>query len=749
MNSKNFSLRRHAALLSGACFLLAGAATRGSEGPNADAFPNFESYIKVTGRAVDVTGNKAAFQTRDKCAADGSYGIEDFHYTRDTSKTTTVTVDGHALSGAEDYLGQVNVAKNEVGTVEVGYKRFRTFYDGTGGFFPLSNQWMPLKTEDLHVDRAKFWVEAKLALPKAPTFTARYTNELRNGRKDSTEWGSADLTGLPFTVAPNPVSEVRKGSPDYLQIGERHENLTLTVQHKIGRTDFALTLLGDRTRNLDTRFVTNFPGEMIPWSIASLSNNAPAGQVVSPQAAAKAAAPYTSWNNQAQIIQSDGMATNTTGVTLDTTTELTPTLSLKAAGAYELVYNALSGNRPIFTATDTPTGVNQVATATFQSLLGGVHLKEATGTVAFDYKPTKTLAVKFGVRAEDKWVRGTSTYNVLAASGTPAVIVVSTPRFDYEKQHEKSQTPVVDVRYSGIKDLALYFNGTWLKATGFKNNSSAFNPTTATSGTVALYDEGGARADYTAGANWKPLPALSLRAEVFTKGHRDESTGYGVQVGDYYLLDYRTTGYKVTALTPVTSQLTLNTRFVAQHSTAKVTGFLPTYPAYDSLNGKNYSLNETIDFTPSRQCYFQLSGTVVYNVINTIYPRAGLTVATVNAAGLTTALAYDTNRVLHNSDNNYFSGSFLSGFVVDRTTDADVLVTFYRADNGNAYQEAFTMPYGVALKDFSVKLGLKHKFNDRWVGRAKVGWFDSKNETMGGFTNFHGPLAYLSIEHAL
>jgi hypothetical protein len=68
------------------------------------------------------------------------------------------------------------------------------------------------------------------------------------------------------------------------------------------------------------------------------------------------------------------------------------------------------------------------------------------------------------------------------------------------------------------------------------------------------------------------------------------------------------------------TELGLSTRFVEQRGKMKVTGFLPTFPAYDSLDAKNYMLSETIDFAPNTQSYAQLAVTGVYNVISTIYP---------------------------------------------------------------------------------------------------------------------------------
>ena len=739
-------------ILTGTLLVLAGAPARGADKAQADAFPNFESYIKVSGQAADITGNKAAFQNRTARPSDGGVGLEDLHITKDLSKTSTLVIDGKALTGSEDYLGSFNLTKTNVGSVEVGYKRFRTFYDGAGGFFPLNSQWMPLANEDLHIDRSKFWIDAKVALKDMPEFEVRYTNELRSGKKDSTIWGDTDFTGLPFAAAPNPVSAARKLAPSFIKVGERHEALEASVRHTIGKTTLHLTLLGDRTNNSDTRFVTRFPGEVIPWSITSLSTTIPAGQVVSPQNAAKAAAPAANWNNQVIIAETDAMKAMTTGLHATADSIINDELTLRLGASYDLIHTEIGGGRPLITSTPTVTGAVPVATDNYFGLYGGTRVKDYTGNIALDYKATKTFFVKLALRAQSEFIRGSSGYTVIAASGTPAITLASTPRTGWAKIHQNVRTPVLEFRYTGIKDLAIYFNGSKRDLSGVETNTSSYNPLTAAAGTLAANNVSEDHGNYTLGANWRQSNFLTLRGEVFQKDHKDNTVGFGTAaaiLGDYYLLDSQYHGYKLTALAKPVAELGFTTRFISQHGKMQVTGFLPTFPAYDSLNAKNYLISESIDWTPNSACYVQLTGTAAYNVISTIYPRAGVTPATVSAAGLTTASAFDSNRVLHNSDNNYVTCSLVSGWIVDKATDAQIQFNHYKADNGSANLAALTLPYGVAVKDTSITVGVKHKFSDKWICNAKVGYFESKNDTTGGRANFHGPLAYVAFEHGL
>ena len=59
------------------------------------------------------------------------------------------------------------------------------------------------------------------------------------------------------------------------------------------------------------------------------------------------------------------------------------------------------------------------------------------------------------------------------------------------------------------------------------------------------------------------------------------------------------------------------------------------------------------------------------------------------------------------------------------------------------------MPFGVAIKESSDIIGWKHRSSDRWIGYAKIGYIDSKNNTTGGNTNFRGPVGYVSCAYSL
>ncbi len=716
---------RGASLLAGASLALTALTVRGAEkAVAADAFPTFESYIKITGQAPSVSGDEKAYQRRFQNSSSGGIGIEDLHFVKE-GKDTSTEINAKALTGTEDYLGEVKFSKNEFGSVEAGYKSFRTFYDGVGGFFPLNGYWSPLANRDLHVDRSTLWAEAKIELPNAPVFTLRYANEKREGKKDTTIWGDTDFTGLPNNNPP--ISQVRKIVPSYIKLDEETQSLEFSVRHTIGNTTAQLTLVGEHTKNFDTRFVSRFPGEARPF----------------PTPASTVLLPPEQMNNDVDITQGDGIDSKSTAAIFKSDTKLNDMVTVKLGARYELLHADLSGDRILVTTTPTATGNVFIQTGNYMGLVGSSRVKEYSFNAAIDLKLTKDLTSTLGIKHEEEWVNSNAGFNVDAASGTPATVVTKTPRLAWEHLTDKATVPELEVCYTGISDLALYGNISTRKGTGVEKNTSAYNPLTATSGTNALMNTDRSHINYTVGGNWKGSSLVNVRAEVFHKEHTNSATGFAAQTGDYFRVASQFTGYKLTVVLHPSDVVSLTSRYIRQNGTMQVTGYLPAFPEYDSCDAVNHTISEQIDWNPSKQFYAQANVNIVFNTINTIYPRAGTVAAT------STNIAWDANQVLQDANNNYTTATFLCGTPLSSADDLQFQVNYYKADNDDRALAFRTVTYGAIVEETSATVGLKHKFSDKLVGEAKVGYFDSRNDTTGGNANFHGPQGYVSLTYAL
>lgn len=731
MQTNSLQLLRRAGVLTAT--LLALPSVRVTAADKTDAFPTFDSYIKISGQSASISGDRAAFQARTGEPKDVSGGLEELHYIYDLSKETTLKVDARALADAEDYLLRFNLAKSEVGSIDAGYKRFRTFYDGVGGFFPGSNSFSRLNPDDLFVDRGEFWTEIKIARPDQPEFTVRYTNGTRNGRKDSTIWGESDDTGIPYGT--NGATPTRKFAASYLDLDERHQTLEGTGKITKGNTTAQLTLLGDWANKDNSRYVDRFPGE-------TRAPNA-AGTGVTPTTGSTL---WQSFNNEIVTTSYDQQDTTTKGANLKTVTELNSRVTLRFAGGYDDVSSSFGGDRIL--VTDQPITGNPSRTITtynVKDLDGASNADVYTGSVGVDIKVLDDLTASFGVRGENKNADSDAQYDVVTSTTGAVPVASTTRRLESSSIDEKSVTPVVDLRYTGIKTVALYAIVSRKFGDGSEFQTPAYNPATLAAGATprTLYRDVDEDAiDYTLGANWRATSALTLRGETFYKDHSYQGHGYDasaavtpVRTPINYELDSQFWGVKLTAVVRPLATLTTTTRYIWQQGQRQVTGSPGSVASneYDSMDSTTHTIGETIDWTPIAQFYMQANADVVFNVISTAYPQSGT----------------PANNVLQNSDNNYYTASLLVGFVLTKRDDLQVQGTYYRAANGNAYLDANTQPYGVNESEFTVSVGLIHKVSDRFIASAKVGYFEHKNDTTGGNTDFRGPLAYVSVTYGL
>ncbi len=713
-----------------------------------DAFPAFENHIKISAQAPSITGDEQAFQARTQQSRSGGAGIEELHLVKELDKDSSLTIDGRALSQSEDYLLGFKYVRNEMGTFDFGYKRFRTFYDGVGGFFPTSKSFMALSKRDLHVDRGNLWAEIKVALPNSPEFKLKYTNGTRNGKKDSLSWGDSDNSGQTYRLlngdlpGANSNATVRKNMPSYFDVDERHETLEGVVKHTIGKTKAQLTLLGERSSKNNFHWVSRFPGEtlgVLPGSsviVAPISQVSPASQ-------------WMSFNNQVNQETYDIQDTKTKAAIFTTVTELSSKLTLDADVKYEYVAATFSGDRK--TVSNSPIAselTRQLVAFPVLNLDGHSNVEEWAAKVAFDYKASEDFSTKLAMRYVTESAYGKSTFDVVTASAANPPVIATTSRIQNAIVDEHSWIPVLELHYTGLKDLALYATVSDKVGNGTDDQTPAYNPLTTTFTSTIYRNTKENNIDFTVGGNWRATSAVSARGELFYKNHSFAATGWNTNTNaptaptldNNYELDGQFYGVKLTAVVKPMDVLSFTTRYIYQKGKRQVTGFKALYPSYDSMDMTTHNLGVSLDWNPNKQFYMQANANVVFDIIKT----AALHDLSVAASG-----TIPVGRFLKPSENNYETASLLAGTVLTKTDDLQLQYTYYKADNYNAGLALYTQPYGASAKESSISVNLKHMFSDRCIGNAKFGYYDSKNDTTGGNTNFKGPMAYVSLDYAL
>lgn len=703
-------------------------------GTEADAFPTFDGYIKISGQAPFISGDTAAFATRNGLPSAGAGGIEDLYYAKDLSKSTTLTANGHALAGAEDYLINLNLAVTRLGTVDAGYKRFRTFYDGVGGFFPLSNQFQVLSPERLHVDRGNFWASVTLAVPDRPSFKLTYRDETRTGQKDSSEWaaiinpqavivngalvGTAPPANTPFTA------------PNLLHLDEHHQILEAVSVVSVGRVTDTLTATWDHANNDDRRNYVKYPGSTVTAN--------PTVSVLDDQEA------YTANSfriyNQGEVVFNEHVA-------------------FDVGLAFNHVSTKIGGNwvTPAYS-----TALKTVYTPiTAGNIYGGSKVDDYVGNAFLRLTPTRSWVADLGFRAESKTTasRGGFVITSLASSATtldPASFTVAND-VAYSRYVDHVTTPEVAVQYLGFRHVSIYGSFDQRLNHGQQHwiNPYAASTTAGVTGVVTtanaplssvfFQDANQDNENAKLGVNWTAGNRLTIRAEVFRKDHENRFVGSNEVVGiasygGYYANGYQFTGVKLSVIYRPIPTLAFNTRYQPQAGHMAVTANAITGgTGNESPSGKarTQMVAETIDWNPTPQLYFQGSVNVTYSYLQTSYP--------VVVVSTTTSVPPP----ILNADNNYVAASALCGFVIDRHTDAELHGYWTKADNFNPQVATGGQPYGASFNEQAVTAGLKHKLTDRLIVEGKAGYLRRTDATTGHFTDFHGPLFYVSLTCAL
>lgn len=737
MNVKTSTISRSAGLMAGTFVALASAYAAPAPAVETTDF-NFENnYIKMSYSPVKATGSESAFQAATQQHRSSAGGIEELRFGKELGQDLSLQIDGKALTSVEDYLGKIKLTKSELGSFEAGFQRFRTYYDGVGGFFPTNGAWMPLADSFLHVDRQKIWAEFNYKDGDGPAFRLRYTNDLRTGNKDSTIWGQTDYTGIANpTYTGNAVA--RAIVANYMNLNDRQQTLEGSVSKEFGHTKIEAGFIGNKVNNDDTRYVNRYPNELRPYP--AITRNIPASKANNPvwgyfeqKVDTKTLALYSKFESKinAMITLFGGVKySKTTGSTwadqnMSSTIATTGT-PITARGAVAYTVNANTG---VATAANRPPYSYMSADA------GSLKEEVTTANLGANLKPLRDLFVTVALKAEHEEIKTNNKLiyyatQVNPVKNTATSFAVNTENWGREK--ETSWVPELSFRYSGIRTVSVYGTFEYRRTPGTERfsytSASASGLSMRASTTTGSSDITENHGNYKVGATWAPHSMVLFRAEGFMKSH-ENSFADALSSGEF-VLNYDTKG--VTGSVTLTPFATLSgtTKLVIKQGSADT--IVNAGTPYQANDTKTNLIGQSIDWTPTKDFYFQGNVNVAFDSTITSYPRSG---------GI-------GNWVLRNADNNYWNGSVLAGMVIDKNTDGQVQYSYYKADNYRPAEAATMLPYGAGQEDSMVTVGVKHKFSDKLIGEAKVGYVHSKNATTGGNTNYSGTIGYVSLAYA-
>ncbi len=670
-------------------------AVEAAEPPKTEA--EYRNWVEFGFGNTWIEGDKAAFMQRTGIKRDAFGGIEDLHFEQDVGKRGLFTLDGRAIAENHDYNVRLALSLPDTGFVRAGYRAIRTWYDGSGGFFPQNDLWFGnvLSDDKFAIDRKEAFFEAGLRLPDIPQITVRYAYQVRDGDKDSTAWGDSNLTGGFGT---------RALVPSFWKIDEKRHIVDLDVMHTFGNTDVGVGGRWEIFDNNNSRNMRRRPFE--------------------PQ--------------DRHLTQKDGLEGDLFNIHAFTETRISETLRFTSGGAFTTMDTDISGSRiygpgydPIF---DPLFSRRQARDEGFFGLHGGSTFKQYLMNLNLMWTPFDGFTVVPGVRVEKQDIDSFSDFEETAV-GTGAALPTNVEEISAESERGiLDVAESIELRYSGFTNWLFYARGNWMQGQGDLREVETLVETNRVDLLRDTDFERGVQ-KYTFGANWYPLRNLNMGLQYYHK-IRNEDYDHTVdtttnRTGNRYpafliAQDFTTDDVNFRVTYRPWRNVTLVSRYDFQHSTVDLQG--DGLPKDESGNITSHIFSESITWIPWHRLYLQAAVTLALDETDTPADRA---------LGGVTNVAPDLK-------NNYWNLSAGAGLALDNKTDLQLNYIYYLADN-YVDNSLYSQPFGADLQEHSVSVALIRRFTERLRWSVRYGFFTHDDHTSGGHNNYKAHLVYSTL----
>jgi hypothetical protein len=421
------------------------------------------NWIGFTVGGAFVSGDDAGMSQRTQTNGDFYGGIDSFQFSKALNDKTTLTLDGHALPGLEDYEFNLNLEKTDVGFVKAGYKEYRTWYDGSGGYNPYgtaANRWVMPSDEELSLDRGEIYVEAGLRLPNIPNVTFGYQHLWRNGTKDSTIWGRTNIANV----------------PSFYDIDETRDIFKLDIEHTLGNTDIDLGLRYETSDNDNTRYEKR-------QRLGTATDR--------------------------NVTQRDVLDTDLFNAHLFTETRLGERVMLNFGYSFTTMDTDNDGSDRVFN------NVTSNRDEGYIDLFGGSQVKTHVANASLWWNPIDDLVIAPSFRVEWEDISSRARYNLIALSAVNPLDEDIISSNDNELTTTSEQ---LEIRYTGISNMLLYARGQWSQVDGDRFVWEDVDGDLSS----RLTDTSVETQKYVVGANWYPMQGLSLSSQYYYQSYDED-----------------------------------------------------------------------------------------------------------------------------------------------------------------------------------------------------------------------------------
>lgn len=645
--------------------------------------------VSAGGSLLD--GDRPAFQETLRQKKDGYGGLESFTLSR-SSDDSMLRFEGRVMPGLADYRGVLRYERYDVFYLDVRYKRFRTFYDGSGGLLRPRNLAISYFDEDLALDRSYFSAEFGTLGRNHPQFRLRLDHHTRSGTKNSIRWGDSNLAGAPFSP--------RALIPSYLLVDEARTVITAEISHQTEEANWNVTGRRERTSIQNSHVARRRAFE--PQDRYVTTDEGSVTQQLSGHA-------------HLERIVSENLRWSAGGLVTDIDANLTG--SRIYGGVPDADYSATFARR-------------QSGDVGYYGLSGQGRLRQYVGNLNAWYRPRPHWIIRPGLKYEH--LRTDSGENHTDTNFTGAALTaVQNLTEGASRDSWNEVTEDVEVRFTRWPQLGLDARIQLNQGRGGVVERSVLLPAaTPVIDRDADYQRRGQR--YTVNANWSIRTGLTLGAQynyrlklADYRAKRDNTSNAPTSTNRYpsYLIDQDLSSDDLNlrlAWRP-RPMLSFVTRYA--HQSAVTTSTFENQPAIDNGHLQRRSLTQSAIWNPTARLHFNA------------------------LIGLTRdRLSVPAHRLTMPGDNDYVNASLGAGYALGKIDDLFLDLNLYRADNVVDNSEV-TLPLNSGQHLQSGFLTWVRRQNDRLTYTVRYGYATNRDRAFLGLNDYTAHVLYGKVQY--
>ncbi|HEU5395577.1 MAG TPA: hypothetical protein VFV81_00320 [Verrucomicrobiae bacterium] len=681
--------------LAGASLLACGLNAHADGGMTPEQFyeggtNTYSNWIELSAGGLLTQGYKAGAEQRDGHNAGVFGGIEDLHYRTNVATNTTLTIDGHSIFDDHDYQVGLALKREDLGYVRLNFENFRTWYPGSGGFLPEDGTAFALPGDALALDRGLISLELGLTKKDEPQIIFKYTHSYRDGDKSSTLWGPVHDAG----------GNLRRVFPTVMGVDETVDTFQLDLTHRYKKIDYGAGVSYQFAEANDSHQLSFYPGEPV----------------------------------QQKATDQQGVSSDLESVHAFAESWLKSDLFLSTGFLFANLDDSFTGSRIYGDDFDVVYSPAYPALGMgYFDLDGGAHKNEYVFNLNLMSLPTKNLTITPSLRAQwEDWNADSSGMGTLGTGEQQQFT-------DSSGRESLDVTERLEARYIGVTNWVFNLGGEWTEGQGNLHENggltqvNGFGPAPVRFAT----DDSRLFQKYYASARWYPLARTSVDLGGYYKNNRydynftQDSTPNNFSGGEVYpgFLVYQgfetTDGYLRVSLHPW-NKIMLVSRYEYQLST------IQTEP--DPASG--------LGQVESSQMHSHIIGqNASWTPLNWLCLQAGFNYV----LSETKTPASDYTQSILNSQNNYWTLNFNSGFVLDEKTDLNIGYFYYRADD---YQPPVGgVPFGAGAEEHSVTATLTRRLTEHLRWSLKYAFAHYEDSAAGGHFDYDAHVIFSSLQY--